>query len=59
MKDDEYYLDALRKYGQTILVSKNATRGRALKLRQLAKDDGMEITFRKSAPRVIVLERKS
>lgn len=51
-------LEALKTYGRTVLVCADATRGRALEIRKLAKDEGIDIRFRKSAPGVIVLERQ-
>lgn len=51
----EYYLDALRTYGQTVLVCDWATRANALELRKLAKQEGLKVTFRKTSPRCIGL----
>lgn len=51
----EYALNGLRTHGQTVLVCKNATRARALEIRKLAANEGLKVTFRKTAPRCIAL----
>lgn len=56
MASIEYSLNGLRTYGQTVLVCKDATRGRALEIRKLAAEEGLKVTFRKSAPGVIAMQ---
>lgn len=55
---NEKALSDLRTQGQTILVWPANTRGIALEIRKLAKENGMTVRIRKSTDRVIVLERR-
>lgn len=55
MATNEYILNGLRTQGQSVLVCSDATRSRALEIRKLAKNEGLQVTFRKTSPRCIAL----
>lgn len=55
MATNEYILDGLRTYGQSVLVCADATRSRALEIRKLAKAEGLTVSIQKRDARLIAL----
>lgn len=56
MATTEHILNGLKTYGRTVLAGPDATRGRALEIRKLAKAEGLVVRFHKAGTRVIELE---